>query len=84
MYACVAPEIVERDSVYRGAWLKDCAIGTPNAEARDESGMLAERLWKTTERQLAAALEKEGLNGEIITIDHSGYSEQPTDKIAAA
>jgi hypothetical protein len=45
-----------------GAYLVDCGPAAPNDAGRDESKELREALWNASESDLAAALEKAGLN----------------------
>jgi hypothetical protein len=46
----------------RGAYLEDCRTSAPTcAQGHDEDGSLRKELWKVTEEQLAAAVQKAGL-----------------------
>lgn len=51
VYAATAPQL----SGQSGAYLQDCKVAQPNAQARD--AQLAQKLWAVTEQQLDAALE---------------------------
>jgi hypothetical protein len=46
LYGCLDP------AVPPGAYLKDCAVALPDAEARDEGGRLRQQLWTVTDQQV--------------------------------
>lgn len=55
LYGCLDP------AVPPGAYLKDCAVALPDAEARDEERRLRQQLWTVTDQQVTAALARNGL-----------------------
>jgi len=57
LYGCLAPDLDKEPG--RGAYLMDCAIGTPTAQGADADKTLRKALWVATEEQLKKALEGE-------------------------
>ena len=46
VYGCLDPEVPA------GAYLKDCGVAQPDAEARDEGRRLRQQLWTVTDQQV--------------------------------
>ncbi len=52
VYAATSPQLVGKS----GAYLQDCKIAQPNAQAQDAE--LAKKLWTVTEQQIDEALAR--------------------------
>jgi hypothetical protein len=60
VWACVAPQVDKEDM--QGAYLDNCKAVAPSTDkCRDLNGEWQEKLWKGTEKDLAAALSQAGL-----------------------
>ena len=58
VYACVAPEF--SDVMRAGAYLSDCKVAVPSAQARSQINWQA--LWLATEGQIAQAMPDQAID----------------------